>query len=286
MNRANKEIKSENFVEINANEFKLLRQLIYDKIGINLTDQKKTLLAGRLQKILRQFNFKNFDEYYNYLVEDKSGKAISNLANLISTNHTFFGREKDHFDYFKNFVLPPLVKKRKAQNNKDIRIWSAGCSSGEEPYTIIMYMMEFFGNDYKNWDAGILATDISEPVLETAKKGIYSADRLKSMDPVLKRKYFDKLSKEEYRVKDFVRKEVLFRRFNLMNKTFPFKKPFDTIFCRNVMIYFDSQTRHELTEKFYSHTIKEGYLFIGHSETLNRETTRYKYLKPAVYIKL
>ena len=286
MNRVNQEIKSENFVEINDKEFKLLSQLIYDKIGINLTDQKKTLLAGRLQKILRQFEFKNFDEYYHYLTHDKSGRALSNLANLISTNHTFFGREKDHFDYFKNFVLPQLVKKKNAQGNKDIRLWSAGCSSGEEPYTLVMYMMEYFGSDYKNWDAGILATDISEPVLEKAKAGIYSADRLKSMDPVLKRKYFDKLSNEEYKVKDFVRREVLYRRFNLMNKTFPFKKPFDTIFCRNVMIYFDSQTRHELTEKFYRHTIKEGYLFIGHSETVNRETTRYKYLKPAVYIKL
>lgn len=280
------EFKTGTFIEINDDEFKKLRDLIYARIGINLTQEKRTLLAGRLQKVLRKFQYKNFHQYYDYVSNDKTGKALSDLADLISTNHTFFGRESDHFDYFKNQVLPELEAKHKALRSNDLRIWSAGCSSGEEPYTLIMYLMEYFGTNYSNWNAGILATDISEKVLEIARKGIYSEERLKSMPKLLKTKYFKKLPDGNYEVIEKVKKEVTFRRFNLMNREFPFKRGFDTIFCRNVMIYFDSETRRVLADKFYQKTLNGGYLFIGHSETLNRETTKYKYIMPAVYKKI
>lgn len=286
MSKNYNEIKSGTFIEIKEDEFKNLRDLIYARIGINLTEEKRNLLSGRLQKVLRKFKFQTFAEYHDYVKKDTTGLALSDLANLISTNHTFFGRESDHFEFFKNKVLPEIVQRKKATNSKDLRLWSAGCSSGEEPYTLIMYLMEFFGSDYAKWDAGILATDISQTVLNTAMQGIYSEDRLKSMPKQLKSKYFKKLANGDFEVIPEVKKEVTFRRFNLMNKVFPFKKPFDTIFCRNVMIYFDASTRKTLSDKFYKHTVNSGYLFIGHSETLNRETTDYKYVMPAVYKKI
>jgi chemotaxis protein methyltransferase CheR len=287
MNMTNKynEIKSINWVEISDEEFDLLRRLVYDQIGINLTEQKKTLLMGRLQKLLRREKFVNFREYYNYVKTDKSGRALSELANSIATNHTFFYREKDHFDFFYEKTLPQIKQRIKATGNKDVRIWSAGCSSGEEPYMLVMLMMDYFGADYANLDAGVLATDISETALGKARRGVYNYERISRLPKRYIQKYFKKLADDEYEVINKVKKEVLYRRFNLMNKRFPFKKQFDAIFCRNVMIYFDPPTREALSDRFYKFTVPGGFLFIGHSETLNRETTKFKYIMPALYIK-
>lgn len=281
-----KEIKPAEFVEVSDEEFKLIRDLIYKNIGINLTDEKRSLVNGRLQKILRKLNLKTFKEYYEFLVNDKSGEALSELANVISTNHTFFGREIDHFEFFVDVVLPEIEERAKKTNIYDIRVWSAGCSSGEEPYTLVMLMMEYFGKDYYKWQAGVLATDISLTVLEKAKRGVYPDERVQPLPDIFKKKYFKKLPSGEWEIIDAIKREVTYRRFNLMNETFPFKKPFDVIFCRNVMIYFDDKTREKLVDKFYNFTSHNGYLFIGHSETLNRTTTKYKYIKPAVYQKV
>lgn len=280
------EVVSQNWIRISDAEFDLLSNLVYNKIGINLTKEKRTLLMGRLQKILRQKNLSSFKEYYEYVLNDHSGSALSELANYISTNHTFFWREADHFEYFQKLVLPQIIQQLTATKTKDIRVWSAGCSSGEEPYILVMLMMEFLGSNYKNFDAGVLATDISEKALDIAKAGKYSADRLKEMPKTLVNKYFTKISSDEYEVIDKVKNEVTFRRFNLMNKEFPFRKQFHTIFCRNVMIYFDDPTRDTLVEKFYNLTIPGGSFFIGHSETLKRTTQNsYEFVKPAFYRK-
>ncbi len=280
-----KEIKPASFIEISNEEFKLIRDLIYKNIGINLTEEKRSLVNGRLQKILRNLGFSTFKDYYHYVLDDKSGEALSELANTISTNHTFFGREIDHFEYFVDVVLPEIEEKCKKSNSFDIRVWSAGCSSGEEPYTLVMLMKEYFGKDYSRWSAGVLATDISLKALEKAKNGVYPDERVRAMPDVLKKKYFNKLANGEWEIIPEIKREVTYRRFNLMNDTFPFKKPFDVIFCRNVMIYFDNPTRETLVDKFYKHTVNNGYLFIGHSETLNRDATKYKYIKPALYKK-
>jgi len=285
MNTQFKEIKSTEFVEITNDEFQLIRDLIYRQIGINLTADKRTLVNGRLQKILRRQGYKTFKEYYESVLRDKSGEALSELANTISTNHTFFGREIDHFEYFVDVCLPEIETRAKSKNSRDIRVWSAGCSSGEEPYTLVMLMLEYFGKDYSKWTAGVLATDISLNALATAKSGIYPNDRVKPLPDHLKKKYFNPLPNGDWEIIDSVKREVTFRRFNLMNETFPFKNPFDMIFCRNVMIYFDKATRERLVDRFYQHTIHQGYLFIGHSESLNREVTKYKYIKPALYKK-
>ncbi|EAT15797.1 protein-glutamate O-methyltransferase CheR [Desulfuromonas acetoxidans] len=276
--------RSVSMMTISDEEFNALRRLIYDRFGINLTDEKRSLLVGRLQKMLRTSKIATFQDYYDYLKTDTSGKAVSDLVNMVSTNYTYFNREKDHFDYFSKTALPAICQKLEQQKRKDLRVWCAGCSSGEEAYTLVMLMHEYLGSQYGNWDAGILATDISERVLATATQGIYGADKVASLPKNLQ-KYFNRLPDGRMQVIDKVRKEVTFRRFNLMNTTFPFKKPFQIIFCRNVMIYFDQQTRNALVQRFHRSMEPEGYFFIGHSETLGRDSQLFKYIMPAAYQK-
>jgi chemotaxis protein methyltransferase CheR len=279
------EIKSRDFIDITDVEFNNIRDLVYRNIGISLSSEKRELVRGRLQKVLHKMKFESFSDYYNYLISDKEGIAISELANIISTNHTFFGREWDHFDFFCKRTLPDISDRFITSEKKDFRIWCAGCSSGEEPYTLVMLMMDYFGIEYKSMAAGILATDISEKVLSIAKAGIYSEDKIDKMLPDLRKKYFKKIDKSLFQVIDSVKNEVVFRRFNLINPVFPFKKQFHVIFCRNVMIYFDQQTRDNLLSKFCDFLVPGGWLFIGHSETMSKRDSKFKYIKPAVYQK-
>ncbi len=272
-------------MSISDQEFAQLRDLIHRRFGINLTDQKRSLLVGRLQKLMRQLNLSTFSQYYDYLTEDSSEKGLSELVDLISTNHTYFNREKDHFDYFFETALPAIVEKQRRLNRKELRIWCAGCSTGEEPYTLLMLMMEYLGSEYSSWDAGILATDISDRALSIAKQGVYASDRVMQLPEKLQRSYFTPAGAGEMAVCAKIKKEATFRRFNLMNTSFPCKKPFQMIFCRNVMIYFDQPTREALVGRYHQHTEPGGYLFIGHSETLGRSQSLYKYLKPALYQK-
>ena len=265
-------------------EFNSIRELVYKQFGITLSDQKKSLVVGRLQKKIKEHGFQNFKQYYDMLIGDKSGKALIELANQITTNHTFFFREPDHFDFFKSDILPWMVKEHKAKGDNDLRIWCAAASSGEEPYTLIITLMEHFGADYKNWNCGLLATDVSEKALAGAVGGVYVDARLQGVSPAILNKYFKKAA-DGYAVTDQLKKEVTYRKFNLMSKTLPFKKKFDCIWCRNVMIYFDTPTKHDLVNRMYNSTVSGGYLLIGHSETLDRNQTKWKYVKPAVYRK-
>jgi chemotaxis protein methyltransferase CheR len=271
---------------ITDKEFTLLRTLVYDRFGINLTEEKRSLLVGRLQKLLKATGFASFDSYYSYLSSDKTGKALDELINRVSTNYSYFYREEAHFNFFQNTALPKLIKEQTARNSKELRIWTAGCSTGEEPYMLAMLMLEHLGLDYNNWNAGVLATDISERVLEIARKGVYPDDRITKVPAILKKKYFTPLPNAEVEISARVKKELTLRRFNLMNKEFPFKKPFHMIFCRNVMIYFDQATREALVKRFHKCLKPGGYFFIGHSETLGREQQLYKYVMPACYQKI
>jgi chemotaxis protein methyltransferase CheR len=269
-------------INITQNEFDRLADYIYSNYGIHLKSEKIALVSGRLQNVLAQMNFKSFSEYYDYVVSDKTGEAAVTLMNRITTNHTFFMREPDHFNYFRNTVLPALKDRI---TDRDLRIWSAGCSSGEEPYTLAMLMDEFFGKEKPLWDAKILATDISETALLKAKTGIYASKSISALPYSWKLNYFSALDGSSSILSDKIRQEVIFRKFNLMTPLFSFKRKFHVIFCRNVMIYFDEKTKQELVSRFYDVTENGGYLFIGHSEALNRETTKYKYVMPAVYRK-
>jgi chemotaxis protein methyltransferase CheR len=270
---------------ITDKEFKQIRELVYNYFGINLTEQKRALVVGRLNKVLREQGFDSFQKYYDYVVNDDSGKSLSMLVDRISTNHTFFNRENDHFDHLSQIVLPQLIQSRKAANTKKIRIWVAGCSSGEESYMIAMLLKEQLGTEIKQWDTAILATDISISALEKAVAGVYTTENVSHMPPTLKNKYFTKLPGNEFKVVDELKKMITHRKMNLMREVFPFKGMFDIILCRNVMIYFDRPTRNTLVSKFHRFLIPGGYLYIGHSETLGRNNELFAYVKPAVYRK-
>ena len=269
-------------LNISDREYELLTDYILENYGIKLRNAKRSLVVGSLQNTLLQKSFNSFSEYYDYIVSDKTGEAVANLIDKITTNHTFFMREPEHFYYFRDNVLPYLAG---AIKSKSLHIWSAGCSTGEEPYTLAMIIQDYFGADKALWDTKILATDISGKVLETAKKGEYRHKDIEAFPLYWRTNYFKKLGNDRSVVADEIRNEVIFRSFNLMNSSFPFKKKFHVIFCRNVMIYFDVQTKKELVDRFYDFMEPGGYLFIGHSESLNREETRFKYVIPAVYRK-
>lgn len=268
-------------------EFEKLADYIQRNYGIFLKKEKMTLVTGRLGNVLLSKNMNSFSEYFDYVVSDRSGQAAVELINKITTNHTFFMREEEHFNYFQSVVLPYL---NKSVSDKDLRIWSAGCSSGEEPYTIAMIIDDYFGKEKLLWDTKVLATDISSNVLEEARRGTYSSDDISHLPPQWQQKYFNCImtgstSKECAELTQRIRNEVIFRKFNLMESVFPFKRKFHVIFCRNVMIYFDNDTKTRLVNKLYDLTEDGGFLFIGHSESLNRDKTRYKYIMPALYRK-
>lgn len=266
---------------ITERDFTELVQFVKQNYGINLT-YKRTLVLGRLQHFIQQNGFRSFGDYFRYVHGDHTGKAGIALVNKLTTNHTFFMREPKHFEFFTQTVLPCLVKEEK--DAKDLRIWSAGCSTGAEPYTIAMIIDSFFGREKWLWDTKILATDISTAVLEQAQKAIYLDTQLELLPANWLRQYFRKID-EGRELIDKIKQEVIFRRFNLMNEAWPFKKKFHVVFCRNVMIYFDADTRRALIERFYHHTETGGYLFIGHSESLNRQESEYKFVAPAIYRK-
>ncbi len=268
-------------ISITEKEFKQLSEYIEYKYGINLRPEKQVLVMGRLQNVLNSLNIDNFTDYFTHVISDRTENSEQVLIDRITTNHTFFMREAEHFEYYKNKVLPYLVRNVK---NRDLRIWSAGCSTGEEPYTLAMINRDCFGNEKVNWDTKILATDISQKVLETAVKGIYNNEELLSLPMYWKTNYLKKYNSRCSIVKDLIKEDVLFRKFNLMDN-FPFRKKLHVIFCRNVMIYFDNITKNTLIKKFYDILEYGGYLFIGHSESISREKTGFRYIMPSLYIK-
>lgn len=270
-------------ITITSKEFARLAEFIRENCGIHLKEEKKALIVNRLYNELINSNCKNFTQYYEYLISDKSGEALKALVDKITTNHTFFMREADHFYYFRDKVLPYLIATVK---DRDLRIWSAGCSTGQEPYTIAMIISDYLKNEKKFWDTKILATDISSKALNEALKGIYSKDEVELLPPSWRLNYFRKLDEGNYMIVEGIKDEVIYRKFNLMTKVFPFRKKFHTIFCRNVMIYFDHKTKIELVNKFYDIMEYGGYLFIGHTESIPRNETKFQYIMPSVYRKV
>ena len=201
-------------VSISDKEFTILAQYIKHNYGINLKDEKRSLVCGRLNNVLIQNGFISFSDYYDYIAADKIGTAISILIDKITTNHTYFMREADHFYYFRDKVLPYMMQ---TSRSKDLRIWCAGCSTGEEPYTIAMIIDEVLGKEKYLWDTKILATDISGKVLEGAQKGIYSNDRIATLPKSWKTHYFKKYDEENSILIDRIKNEVIYRRFKLIS---------------------------------------------------------------------
>jgi len=261
-------------------EFNKISGYIRDNFGISLGPEKKSLIYSRLRATLIEKGFGSFSEYFDYLIKDRSGEAVVRFIDKVTTNHTFFMRETNHFDFFRDRVLPELEETCGAK--RDIRLWCAGCSSGEEPYTLQMIMHDRFAERPEKWNTKILATDISTQALEKAVKGIYIADNVKALPEKWKKAYFEPYGNGSSIVCASIRNDILFRKFNLMDM-FPFKAPMNVIFCRNVMIYFDNPTKEELIRKFWDWLVPGGYLFVGHSESLSQTKSEFAYIAPAVY---
>ena len=266
---------------ITPKEFEQFRALIYQECGISLNESKKTLLVSRLSKRLRTLELDSFQAYYDLLSGQTESDEFTLLLDLVSTNKTDFFREPKHFDFLREQILPTL------QSTRRVRIWSSASSSGEEPYTIAMTLYDSVP-DPERWDFQILASDISTRVLARAASGVYEGERVRDLPTGLVERHFLKGKGERagmIKVKPHLSQMVRFRRINLMDDTFPIKSPLDLIFCRNVMIYFDHPTQTQLVTKFHRYLKPGGYLFIGHSENLQRLDQPFESVAPTIYRK-
>ncbi len=277
---------TDNLIDLTEEEFRKISQLVYTRFGINLTEKKKVLVKGRLNKLIREMGLSSFSEYHESILNDSGDGSLLTLVDKISTNHTYFFRENDHFELLAKTVLPEMERRFSATRSKDLRIWCAGCASGEEAYTMAIVLRENLESSFFKDMPLILATDISLSALGTADKGVYPVERLAGIPENIRKRYFIQESDTTFRVADSLRKLVLFKRLNFINERYPFKQRFHLIFCRNVMIYFDAETKNRLIEKFHAHLDDDGYLFIGHSETLNRDLRLFSYVQPAAYRKM
>jgi len=263
------------------NTFDLFRQLIYNKAGIALGEKKEALVAARLNKRVDSLNFQSFEEYYNYVKNDTNGDELVQLLDSISTNVTHFFREQQHFDFIANQLSDWY-----SHGQRRFRIWSAGCSSGEEPYTIAMTLHELFRD--QSTDTRILATDLSTKILSRAINGIYSLRDMEKIPAKYVNNYFNKISIDDnihYQISHECRSLITFQRLNLTQTPFPMKGPFDLIFCRNVMIYFDNDMRKKLLEDYHRLLKTGGYLLVGHAESLTGMLSGLKSVKPSIYLK-
>ncbi len=273
---------------LKESEFEKIRRLVYDRAGISLGSHKKDLVRTRLQKRLRVLNLGSYGDYYDYVVNhDESGSELIHMLDAISTNKTDFFRENQHFEFLRNEALPKILELKNRRNDNRLRFWSAGCSTGEEPYTLSMVLHKALANT-GGWDLKILATDISTRALERAVEGVYTEEQTAGIPGNIRSEVLTPVQRSPvkvYSIADKYRRVVSFRRLNLMDPQFPFKGLFDVIFCRNVMIYFDKPTQEALVNKFYRYLQPGGYLLIGHSESLAGATTSFKYVRPTVYLK-
>ncbi|ANA40732.1 MULTISPECIES: CheR family methyltransferase [Geobacter] len=268
-------------------EFARFSEFIYDTCGIKMPPVKKTMLEARLQKRLRKLGINSFKDYSEYLFSRTGTETeLVHLIDVVTTNKTDFFREPAHFDYLVSQALPELMERTGAGLRKPLSIWSAGCSSGEEPYTLAMVLSEF--SEQQNISFSILATDICTTVLDKARLAVYDEERIDPVPLSLRRKYLLRGKGEQkglVRIVPQLRHRITFRRLNFMDGDFGMREPMDIIFCRNVVIYFDKTTQERLLNKFYRQLIPGGYLFMGHSETLSGLDVPFVQMASTVYRK-
>ncbi len=269
--------------DLTPREYELVRRLIYQQTGINLGAHKQQLVRARLGKRLRAGGFGSYRTYLEFVQADPTGAELSALIDAISTNTTHLFRERQHFDFLTETLRAQLADRKWCAANHDLRIWSAGCSAGDEPYSIAMSVDDVAGT---RLDWKILATDVSTRMLERARTGLYEAHRLGTVPAELRRRYFVHAAGEDaahVQVSAALRSRITFAYLNLMSESFPFRHGFHYIFCRNVMIYFDRATQERLVNKLASHLRPGGYLLIGHSESLNGVRQPLRYVRPTIY---
>ena len=261
-------------------DFRFISQTVYDECGIVLSIQKKDMVYSRLARRLRVLKLASFSSYLSYLEQNKATEFVE-FINAITTNLTYFFREPHHFKFLKDTAIPEI--KEKYKSSKRVRIWSAGCSTGMEPYSIAMSTFTSFP---KGWDYKILATDLDTQVLQTAKEGIYHKDNIAGIEKdSLENNFLHDANGERYKIKERYKELITFKQLNLLHD-WPIKGPFDVIFCRNVVIYFDIETKNALFDRFARLLKPNGYLILGHSETMNRDVKMFKPIGGTMYQKV
>ena len=278
-------IKSVEANDLTQKDYDLFRKLIYNESGINLGSEKIQLLRSRLGKLLRGSACESFRSYYDTVVADTTGAELSRLLDAVSTNTTHLFRENVHFEFLKTLITQWTEDKAWCAKNRELRIWSAGCSSGEEPYSLAMVVHDCL-QKHPGIKGRILATDISTQVLGRAMRGQFVPERAQSVPAAYRNRYLQKMksgSQVVLQAAPDIRKLIKFSRFNLMTPTFPFRLGFHVIFCRNVMIYFDQVTQEGLVNRYAKSLTPGGHLFIGHSESLNGINQPLTYVEPTIY---
>jgi len=274
---------------LHKNDFNRLSTFIYTELGIKMPDTKATMLTGRLSKRLRALGLPNFTEYCDFLFSPQGvEEEMVHLINAVTTNKTDFFREPGHFNFLTQQVLPDLQKHQGFNARNPFKIWSAGCSTGEEPYTLAMVLSEFQQEKQKDFRFEILATDISTRVLTVARRAVYPLERIDPVVPLLRKKYLLKgrdKNNPQVRVVPDLRRTIRFGRLNFMAGDFGLPQMVDVIFCRNVIIYFDKETQEKLMIKFCHYLQPGGFLFLGHSESLHGYQTPLVQVAPTVYQK-
>ncbi len=254
--------------------FRRVAELAYQVAGIKLPPEKRELVRSRLVKRVRQLQLDGFEEYLGLVDSARGGDELPRMIDVLTTNKTNFFREPAHFDFLRDVVLP------EARASRRLRVWSAACSSGEEPYTIAM-VLHAAVPDLASWDVRILATDISARMIEAAQRGVYREDQLEGVSRADRGRFFSAAG-AEFAVRSEPRRLVQFARLNLM-QDWPMRGPFDLVFCRNVMIYFDKPTQERLVNRFFHLIRPGGYLAVGHSESLTPLSHPYQFVQPATY---
>lgn len=271
-------------------DFSYLSKLAGELAGISLSSGKRELIYGRLVKRLRALGLADFKQYCALLKNDDENKAReerTHFINAITTNVTSFFREDHHFEFMAETLLPELIAQKKAASRPSLRIWSAGCSSGKEPYSIAMVLKECIP-DIERWDIKILATDLDSNILEVARAGIYPKEHIKEIPLERRKRWFRAglgANEKVIKVTDEIKNMVAYRQLNLKDD-WPMKGVFDIVFCRNVTIYFDRETRVDLLDRFAEYLDKDGCLFVGHSESLFGLTQRFSTVGRTIHRKI
>jgi chemotaxis protein methyltransferase CheR len=266
-------------ISLNAAEFARISRMVLEIAGIRINDGKEEMVKARLAKRLRALHLASFTEYLDYLAYDATGREVSQMIDVLTTNKTNFFREPEHFAFLHQLVLHGI-------KDRTITIWSAGCASGEEPYSVAIQLHESLPDAWA-WDIKILATDISSKMVGMAKAATYSGDTLSGFPGHIVRKYFVRtgsMVNPAYQVRAAIKDLVHVVRLNLMDD-WPMQGRFDVIFCRNVMIYFSKAVQQQLIARFWEQLCAGGYLVVGHSESLSSLSHQYRYIQPAIWAK-
>jgi chemotaxis protein methyltransferase CheR len=271
---------------ITDSQFNFIRRLARTHAGIAIADFKRNMVRRRVSKRLNALGISDLEEYCDLLTGPQGEKEIQPLINALTTNKTEFFRESHHFEHMRSVALPKFLERCKSSGSRRIRIWSAGCSSGEEPYSIAMTLCDCLA-DIAQWDIKVLATDIDTEILSRARNGLYKLEDIESLPTQLRAKYVTRQdsNSEHYSIAPCVRNLIVYKRLNL-HEPWPMKGPFDIIFCRNVVIYFDKPTQRSLYDRFANIIASDGYLYCGHSESLFGLSVRFEPSGKSIYEKI